>query len=205
MPFPHLERPTLGSTCSFADSTWTGGHEPIGCSLTPIALGGTSARAHNSAVECVLHTDEVAGSNPAAPTEPHGFDTTSEHAEAPLTASRPRVLVAEDDEDVRAAFETVLGERFETRCVGTATQPVAMAAAWSPDVILLDWILPDGFGEDVVRQLRASEREVPIVVVSGAPNLKELAAGVGAVPCPKPCDIEQRTSAVEAALARAKR
>src|SRR5262249_4343175 len=24
-------------------------------------------RAHNSAVECVLHTDEVAGSNPAAP------------------------------------------------------------------------------------------------------------------------------------------
>ncbi len=71
MPFPHLERPTLGSTCSFADSTWTGGHEPIGCSLTPIALGGTSAWAHNSAVECVLHTDEVAGSNPAAPTKTH--------------------------------------------------------------------------------------------------------------------------------------
>jgi hypothetical protein len=26
-------------------------------------------RAHNSVVECVLHTDEVAGSNPAAPTK----------------------------------------------------------------------------------------------------------------------------------------
>jgi len=125
-----------------------------------------------------------------------------------LTASKPRVLVAEDDEDVRAAFESVLSERFETRCVGTASQAVAMAATWSPDVILLDWILPDGFGEDVVRQLRAIEpelAEVPIVVVSGAPNLKELAAGVGAVPCPKPCDIEQLTSAVETALARAKR
>jgi hypothetical protein len=28
----------------------------------------SGTRAHNSAVECVLHTDEVAGSNPAAPT-----------------------------------------------------------------------------------------------------------------------------------------
>ena len=29
-----------------------------------------ASRAHNSAVECVLHTDEVAGSSPAAPTAP---------------------------------------------------------------------------------------------------------------------------------------
>jgi len=59
-----------------------------------------------------------------------------------------------------------------------------------------------------VRQLRAAEpqlAELPIVVVSGAPSLKELAAAVGAVPCPKPCDIEQLTSAIETALARSKR
>ncbi len=85
---------------------------------------------------------------------------------------------------------------------------MAMAAAWSPDVILLDWTLPDGSGEDVVRRLRdanAELAELPIVVVSGAATLKELAAGVGAVPCPKPCDIEQLTSAIETALRRAKR
>jgi hypothetical protein len=32
-------------------------------------MGGVWARAHNSAVECVLHTDEVGGPNPSAPTE----------------------------------------------------------------------------------------------------------------------------------------
>jgi hypothetical protein len=41
--------------------------------LTPANWGSGTApaasRAHNSAVECVLHTDEVAGSIPAAPTE----------------------------------------------------------------------------------------------------------------------------------------
>ena len=43
-----------------------------GCLLTSgnwgTAIAPAASRAHNSAVECVLHTDEVAGSIPAAPT-----------------------------------------------------------------------------------------------------------------------------------------
>src|SRR5436190_9568457 len=64
-----LRTPYFGLDTQFRGSGGDRGRDPIGCSLTPIAVGGTSAWAHNSAVECVLHTDEVAGSNPAAPTQ----------------------------------------------------------------------------------------------------------------------------------------
>jgi hypothetical protein len=50
----------------------------IGCRIRERALRRAAEfRAHNSAVECVLHTDEVAGSIPAAPTPKSGFSALS--------------------------------------------------------------------------------------------------------------------------------
>jgi CheY-like chemotaxis protein len=121
-----------------------------------------------------------------------------------LAARKPKVLVADDDDDIRSVFEMVLGDSYEIRCAGTAAQALAIAAGWAPDVVLLDWTLPDGTGYDVVQQLRALTpkfEHLPIVVVSGTPSVKKLACGIGAVPCPKPCDIDQLTNAIELALA----
>jgi hypothetical protein len=42
----------------------------LGRLSTPVPTQRSSERALNSAVECHLHTVEVAGSNPAAPTSP---------------------------------------------------------------------------------------------------------------------------------------
>jgi DNA-binding response OmpR family regulator len=117
---------------------------------------------------------------------------------------RTKVLVAEDDDDIRSVFEMVLGDVYEIRSAGTAAATLALAAAWTPDVVLLDWTLPDGSGDDVVRRLRALHSDfehLPIVVVSGAPSVRALAGDIGAVACPKPCDIDQLTAAIELALA----
>ena len=132
---------------------------------------------------------------------------TPEKDSSPPTDRRPRILVAEDDDDIRSVFEMVLGEFYEIRSAATAAAALALAAVWTPDVVLLDWTLPDGSGDDVVRRLRAMAdfEDLPIVVVSGAPTVKTLAADVGAVPCPKPCDLEQLTTAIELALAPTRR
>jgi DNA-binding NtrC family response regulator len=127
------------------------------------------------------------------------------HEQKPITPDQKvKVLVAEDDDDIRSVFEMVLGDVYEIRSAGTAVETLALAVAWTPDVVLLDWTLPDASGGDVVRQLRALKSDferLPIVVVSGAPTVKSLAAEVGAVCCPKPCDIDQLTEAIERALA----
>jgi DNA-binding NtrC family response regulator len=118
-------------------------------------------------------------------------------------ASRKRVLLADDDDDIRSVFEMVLSEHFEVSSASTGQEAIALAQELRPDVVLLDWTLTDSSGADVVKSLRAIGPDfvsMPIVVVSGAAGVKEIAAGVGAVPCPKPCDVDQLISAIERAL-----
>jgi DNA-binding NtrC family response regulator len=128
------------------------------------------------------------------------------HAGDPRSAKR--VLLAEDDEDIRTVFEMVLKDYFEIRSASTAAQTLALARSWRPDVVLLDWTLPDATGEDVVQRLRtigADFTTLPIVVVSGVSTLTAIAASVGAVPCPKPCEVDQLLGAIEQALSAATR
>jgi DNA-binding NtrC family response regulator len=116
---------------------------------------------------------------------------------------RLRVLLAEDDEDIRSVFEMVLGERYDVTCAETGAQALALADSAHPDVMLLDWTLPDASGEEVALRMRKMRPEVaslPIVLVSGASTVATLAERIGAVPCPKPCDVDQLMEAIELAL-----
>ena len=116
---------------------------------------------------------------------------------------RQRVLLADDDDDVRAVFEMVLGETFDVRAAATGADTIAIAREWGPDVLLLDWTLPDATGEEIVQMLRARESgcaTLPIVIVSGDATVKEIARRVGAIPCPKPCAVDQLMAAIERAL-----
>jgi two-component system KDP operon response regulator KdpE len=117
--------------------------------------------------------------------------------------ARRRVLLVDDDEDVRSVFELVLGEIYEVRTAATGADTVTIAVEWHPDLLLLDWTLPDTTGEEVVDKLRARGsgcESLPIVIVSGDATVKEIARRVGADACPKPCAIDQLIAAVERAL-----
>jgi DNA-binding response OmpR family regulator len=121
----------------------------------------------------------------------------------PAVGARRRVLLADDDEDVRSVFEIVLAEFFDVRTAATGADTIAIARDWRPDVLLLDWTLPDATGEEIVERLRARESggaALPIVVVSGDSTVKEIALRIGAIPCPKPCAVDQLTAAIERAL-----
>jgi CheY-like chemotaxis protein len=117
--------------------------------------------------------------------------------------ARRRVLLVDDDEDVRSVFELVLGEVYEVRTAATGADTVTIAVEWRPDLLLLDWTLPDTTGEEVVDKLRARGsgcESLPIVIVSGDATVREIARRVGAEACPKPCAIDQLIAAVERAL-----
>jgi len=121
------------------------------------------------------------------------------------TDTRPAVLLAEDDEDVRIVFEMILSEEYEVHAAETAAQAVQLASERAIDVVLLDWTLPDATGEEVVRQLRSIDAAMPIVIVSGVSSVASLARKYDAFSCPKPCDAEQLLGAIEAALERRRR
>ena len=77
-----------------------------------------------------------------------------------------RVLVVDDEVEMQRALRAGLGYHdFDVHVVGTGEDAVREAAAWRPDVILLDLGLPgalDGFG--VLEALRPATRAAVIVV-----------------------------------------
>jgi two-component system, OmpR family, KDP operon response regulator KdpE len=95
---------------------------------------------------------------------------------------KPRLLLIEDDPQIRRFLRTALGENgYEVFEAETAQRGLAEAAARRPDVILLDLGLPDMDGLEVVKRLR-SWTTTPIVVVSarGQEDAKVAALDLGA-------------------------
>jgi two-component system, OmpR family, response regulator RegX3 len=78
----------------------------------------------------------------------------------------PRVLIVEDEEAVARPLAAALRrEGFTPRVAPTATAALDDLAAWRPNVMVLDLMLPDGDGRDVCREVR-SRSDIPVVIVT---------------------------------------
>jgi two-component system repressor protein LuxO len=78
-----------------------------------------------------------------------------------------RILVVEDSPtqaEVARAFLRELGH--ESRLAGTAAEGIAAALDWRPDAVLVDLLLPDGSGFDVMRRVKAEGLEAALVVIT---------------------------------------
>src|SRR5262249_35367530 len=76
-----------------------------------------------------------------------------------------RLLVADDNADIRAYLVRLLRERGSVHAVGDGTTALEVARAWQPDLILADVMMPglDGFG--LLQAVRADPRLRPIAVI----------------------------------------
>ena len=84
--------------------------------------------------------------------------------------ARPLVLVADDDEDTRLMFRTVLEARgYGVIESADGEETVRTAESARPDLILMDGGLPRLSGVDATRRIRRSDHigHVPIVFISG--------------------------------------
>jgi two-component system KDP operon response regulator KdpE len=76
-----------------------------------------------------------------------------------------RVLVVDDEVEMQRALRAGLRYHdFDVHAVGTGEEAVREAAAWRPDVILLDLGLPGMDGFETQKELRPSTRAAVIVV-----------------------------------------
>lgn len=83
--------------------------------------------------------------------------------------SKQRVMIVDDDPDARALIEDILTEKgYELIKVSNATEVGLKAAQLLPDLILLDFLMPEINGFDVCKALRANEltRSIPIMAVT---------------------------------------
>jgi DNA-binding NtrC family response regulator len=78
-----------------------------------------------------------------------------------------RILVVDDERLVRWSLRRALEEaRYQVDEAATAREALDAVAREQPDLVLLDFQLPDRTGLDVLRHLRASTPRVPVVMVT---------------------------------------
>jgi excisionase family DNA binding protein len=84
-------------------------------------------------------------------------------------SSKKRVMIVDDDPDALALMENILtNEGFELIKVSNATEVGLKAAQLAPDLILLDFLMPEINGFEVCKALRENEmtRSIPIMAVT---------------------------------------
>ncbi|MCP3167089.1 sigma-54-dependent transcriptional regulator [Myxococcus qinghaiensis] len=81
---------------------------------------------------------------------------------------RIAVLVVDDEESVRTFMSELLGSAgYQVRSAGSGAQALEMLAGGSFDAVLLDVVMPEMSGLEVLRRYRAQGGNAPVVVLSG--------------------------------------
>jgi two-component system KDP operon response regulator KdpE len=89
-----------------------------------------------------------------------------ERRETTRDGARPRVLVIDDEPQIQRALRTILREnRYQVETAGRGEEGLALAAAYPPDIIVLDLGLPDMDGIEVCARLR-EWTDTPVIVLS---------------------------------------
>lgn len=89
----------------------------------------------------------------------------------PSSGKGQHILVIEDDKDVGVVFRMALEKAgYVVTVVETVTKALGVVFQKMPDAIVLDLMLPDMNGLDLVRYVRRQHQQprVPLLVVSGA-------------------------------------
>jgi two-component system, OmpR family, KDP operon response regulator KdpE len=116
-----------------------------------------------------------------------------------------RVLVVDDEPQIlRALRASLRGAGYEVETAETAESALTALAVNPPDAVIVDLVLPDGRGTEVVRELRAWSA-IPVIVLSvvGDEEEKVAALDVGADDyVTKPFGIDELLARLRAALRR---
>ena len=92
-----------------------------------------------------------------------------------------RVLVVDDEANIAELISMALRyEGFDVRAAHTGTKAVSAAKEFRPDAVVLDIMLPDFDGLEVLRRMRATEPDVPVVFLTARDAVEDRVAGLTA-------------------------
>lgn len=90
---------------------------------------------------------------------------------------RKKVLIIEDDRNLSAVISSVLNqEGFSTIVAYTGQEGIKLALSGNPDIIILDIILPDIDGLEVLKRIKLTKeiKNIPIIMCTERGLLKDV-------------------------------
>jgi two-component system, OmpR family, response regulator len=126
-----------------------------------------------------------------------------EHADG----SAVHVLVVDDEPNIAELLAMALRlEGWEISVAHTGSKAVTSARRQRPDVVVLDLMLPDFDGLEVMRKLRATAPEIPVLFLTAKDSVEDRVAGLtagGDDYVTKPFSLEEVVARLRALLRRA--
>lgn len=92
-----------------------------------------------------------------------------------------RVLVVDDEPNIAELLMMALRyEGWDVRTAGTGRAAVTAAKEMGPDAVVLDWMLPDFDGLEVLRRIRQTDDRVPVLFLTARDAVQDRVAGLTA-------------------------
>jgi two-component system OmpR family response regulator len=117
-----------------------------------------------------------------------------------------RLLVVDDEATILELLSGSLRlAGFEVMTAASGMEALRTAAASRPDLVLLDVMMPDGDGFEVVRRMRSSGPDVPVIFLSARDGVRERVAGLalgGDDYVTKPFSLDEVLERIRAVLRR---
>ncbi|GAA1794318.1 response regulator transcription factor [Nocardioides hankookensis] len=118
-----------------------------------------------------------------------------------------RVLVVDDEVNIAELVSMALRyEGWEVRAAHTGSKAVAAAKDLKPDAVVLDMMLPDFDGLEVLRRMRATQPDLPVVFLTARDAVEDRIAGLtagGDDYVTKPFSLEELVARLRALMRRA--
>ncbi len=119
-----------------------------------------------------------------------------------------RVLLVEDDSAMAQSIEMMLrSEDYVCDTTDMGEDGLEIGKLYDYDIIILDLVLPDIDGYEVLRRLRAAKVQTPILILSGLTGLDDKIKGLGVGAddyLTKPFDKRELVARVQAIVRRSK-
>ncbi len=96
--------------------------------------------------------------------------------------SKLKVLLVDDDPDIMDLLEATLEGEFELQKAYTGAEALEKLKTQTPDLLVLDYMLPDMQGPDICRQVRRDPLllNTPILMLTGKGEVEDKVAGLEA-------------------------
>lgn len=124
-----------------------------------------------------------------------------------MATARPRVLVVDDDLGIRELLTSALAfAGFDVATAGTVAGALDAMRREPPDIVVLDVMLPDAGGLDMLRVVRGAGDRTPVLFLSSRDTVADRVAGLavgGDDYMTKPFDLSEVVARLQAILRRA--
>jgi DNA-binding response OmpR family regulator len=92
-----------------------------------------------------------------------------------------RILIVEDEEHLARLVAEILGrEGYVTETVGDGRAALSRALVEPFDMLVVDWMLPDLDGVQIIKRLRAADVSVPVLMLTARSQVEDRVEGLDA-------------------------